>query len=130
MRRMLIGGGTLILLSAVLVGIAMQLGEHLRPLPAAVARLSDCQPWCWQTIIPGQTTRLEADQVLVSLGYKEQYVLNGQAPLSANFVTYRSPDDRDCTVAMFYNAGQSGKIRLLGCSNVTLGDVMAALGKP
>src|SRR6185369_16651715 len=129
MRRVLIFGGTLALLLTMLVAVAMQLGEHLRPLPAVVARLLDCRPWCWQTIIPGQTSRAQADQVLVSLGYKEQFVLNEQ-PHSAHFVTYRSLDDRDCTVTIFYEAVQSGKIRLLGCANMTLGDVMAALGKP
>jgi hypothetical protein len=130
MRRVLMSGGTLVLFLTMLVAVAMQLGEHLRPLPAVLARLSDCRPWCWQTIIPGQTSRTQADQVLVSLGYEEQFVQNGQTSPSAHFVTYRSLDDRDCTVTLFYDAGQSGKIRLLGCSNLTLGDVMAALGKP
>ncbi|HEX2623158.1 MAG TPA: hypothetical protein VHL11_23520 [Phototrophicaceae bacterium] len=85
---------------------------------------ADCQYPCWMHIIPGKTSFIVANDLILQAGYN-----GGERPFNGE-VKYTPPTLTRCEVRLFVLNDTVNRLRLINCQPTHLGDVIEILGQP
>jgi len=123
-----------LLLLVTLLGASALRGLALSQPPGLTAFTTACeghQGECWLGIIPGQTSVSEAERVLESAGYVEQLVGVTGVELQDRVMPYRRRDVSPACADVYFGYQIVGvRTVILYCLNLTVGDLLAAMGLP